>query len=295
MKKKYRNPIGVKSYTGLLLILPFIAGFILFTAYPFISSFLLGLTDYNGIRSPEFIGGENYSRMLTDKGFLNAAAVTLKYTAILVPLKLIFSLFAAIVLNMQIKGMGVYRTIFYIPSILGSNLAVVIMWQFLFTADGLANQLLEAVGLSPIGWYGNSAAAMGIIILLRLWEFGSTMVIFLNALRDIPKEYYEAARVDGCGRIRGFFSITLPLLKNVFFLNLILQIIAAMQEFNAPYMITGGGPLKGTYTLGMLVYDEMFSYHNMGYANAISWVMFVIIALIVGIMTAVTKRGRAEI
>jgi oligogalacturonide transport system permease protein len=221
--------------------------------------------------------------------------VTLKYTAILVPLKLIFSLFAAIVLNMQIKGMGVYRTIFYIPSILGSNLAVVIMWQFLFTADGLANQLLEAVGLSPIGWYGNSAAAMGIIILLRLWEFGSTMVIFLNALRDIPKEYYEAARVDGCGRIRGFFAITLPLLKNVFFLNLILQIIAAMQEFNAPYMITGGGPLKGTYTLGMLVYDEMFSYHNMGYANAISWVMFVIIALIVGIMTAVTKRGRAEI
>ncbi|MBR3901871.1 MAG: sugar ABC transporter permease [Ruminococcus sp.] len=295
MKKKYRNPIGVKSYTGLLLILPFIAGFILFTAYPFISSFLLGLTDYKGIRSPEFIGGENYSRMLTDKGFLNAAAVTLKYTAILVPLKLIFSLFAAIVLNMQIKGMGVYRTIFYIPSILGSNLAVVIMWQFLFTADGLANQLLEAVGLSPIGWYGNSAAAMGIIILLRLWEFGSTMVIFLNALRDIPKEYYEAARVDGCGRIRGFFAITLPLLKNVFFLNLILQIIAAMQEFNAPYMITGGGPLKGTYTLGMLIYDEMFSYHNMGYANAISWVMFVIIALIVGIMTAVTKRGRAEI
>lgn len=295
MKKKYRNPIGVKSYTGLLLILPFIAGFILFTAYPFISSFLLGLTDYNGIRSPEFIGGENYSCMLTDKGFLNAASVTLKYTAILVPLKLIFSLFAAIVLNMQIKGMGVYRTIFYIPSILGSNLAVVIMWQFLFTADGLANQLLEAVGLSPIGWYGNSAAAMGIIILLRLWEFGSTMVIFLNALRDIPKEYYEAARVDGCGRIRGFFAITLPLLKNVFFLNLILQIIAAMQEFNAPYMITGGGPLKGTYTLGMLIYDEMFSYHNMGYANAISWVMFVIIALIVGIMTAMTKRGRAEI
>ena len=295
MKKKYRNPIGVKSYTGLLLILPFIAGFILFTAYPFISSFLLGLTDYNGIRSPEFIGGENYRRMLTDKGFLNAASVTLKYTAILVPLKLIFSLFAAIVLNMQIKGMSVYRTVFYIPSILGSNLAVVIMWQFLFTADGLANQLLEAVGLSPIGWYGNSAAAMGIIILLRLWEFGSTMVIFLNALRDIPKEYYEAARVDGCGRIRGFFAITLPLLKYVFFLNLILQIIAAMQEFNAPYMITGGGPLKGTYTLGMLVYDEMFSYHNMGYANAISWVMFVIIALIVGIMTAVTKRGRAEI
>ncbi|MBR5514352.1 MAG: sugar ABC transporter permease [Ruminococcus sp.] len=294
MKKKYRNPIGVKSYTGLLLIMPFIAGFVLFTAYPFISSFLLGLTDYNGIRTADFIGFDNYKRMFMDSGFLNAAGVTLKYTAILVPLKLIFSLITAIVLNMQIKGMGVYRTLFYIPSILGSNLAVVIMWQFLFTSDGLVNQLLEIAGLAPVGWYGDTSAAMGIIILLRLWEFGSTMVIFLNALRDIPKEYYEVAKVDGCGKIRGFFAITLPLLKNVIFLNLVLQIIAAMQEFNAPYMITGGGPLKSTYTLGMLIYDEMFSYHDMGYANAVSWIMFVMIALIVCIMTRLTGRGRTD-
>ncbi len=295
MKKKYRNPIGVKNYTGLLLIMPFIAGFMLFTAYPFISSFLLGLTDYNGIRTADFIGFDNYRRMFTDSGFLNAAGVTLKYTAILVPLKLIFSLITALVLNMQIKGMGVYRTVFYIPSILGSNLAVVIMWQFLFTSDGLANQLLDMVGLAPVSWYGDTSAAMGIIIMLRLWEFGSTMIIFLNALRDIPREYYEAAKVDGCGKIRGFFAITLPLLKNVIFLNLVLQVIAAMQEFNAPYMITGGGPLKSTYTLGMLIYDEMFSYHDMGYANAVSWVMFVLIALIVGIMTKLTGRGRADL
>jgi oligogalacturonide transport system permease protein len=267
----------------------------LFTAYPFISSFLLGLTDYNGIRTADFIGFENYSRMFTDSGFLNAAGVTLKYTAILVPLKLVFSLITALVLNMQIKGMGVYRTVFYIPSILGSNLAVVIMWQFLFTSDGLANQLLDMVGLAPVSWYGDTSAAMGIIILLRLWEFGSTMIIFLNALRDIPREYYEAAKVDGCGKIRGFFAITLPLLKNVIFLNLVLQVIAAMQEFNAPYMITGGGPLKSTYTLGMLIYDEMFSYHDMGYANAVSWVMFVLIALIVGIMTKLTGIGRADL
>lgn len=295
MKKKYRNPIGVKNYTGLLLIMPFIAGFMLFTAYPFISSFLLGLTDYNGIRTADFIGFDNYRRMFTDSGFLNAAGVTLKYTAILVPMKLIFSLMTALVLNMQIKGMGVYRTVFYIPSILGSNLAVVIMWQFLFTSEGLANQLLEMAGLAPVSWYGDTSAAMGIIILLRLWEFGSTMIIFLNALRDIPREYYEAAKVDGCGKIRGFFAITLPLLKNVIFLNLVLQVIAAMQEFNAPYMITGGGPMKSTYTLGMLIYDEMFSYHDMGYANAVSWVMFVLIALIVGIMAKLTGRGRADL
>ncbi len=295
MKKHYRNPIGVKNYTGLLLILPFIIGFMIFTAYPFISSFLLGLTDYNGIRQMNFIGAENYTRMLTDSGFQNAALVTLKYTAILVPLKLIFSLLTALIMNLEIRGIGMYRTIFYIPSILGSNLAIVIMWQFLFTSEGLANQLLEASGLSPVSWYGNSAASMGIIILLRLWEFGSTMIIFLNALRDIPKEYYEAAKVDGCGRIRGFFAITLPLLKNVIFLNLVLQVIAAMQEFNAPYMITAGGPLKSTYTLGMLIYDEMFRYHNVGYANGLSWVMFVMIAVIVGIMSKLTGRFREEV
>lgn len=295
MKKKYRNPIGVKKYTGLLLIMPFLAGFLLFTVYPFVSSFILGMTDYNGIGNPRITGADNYIYMLTDSGFLKAAGVTLKYTAVLVPLKLIFSLMTALVLNMQIRGMGVYRTIFYIPSILGSNLAVVIMWQFLFTSDGLANQLLEAIGFSPVSWYGDTAAAMGIIILLRLWEFGSTMIIFLNALRDIPKEYYEAAKVDGCGQIRGFFSITLPLLKNVIFLNLVLQVIAAMQEFSAPYMVTGGGPLKSTYTLGMLIYDEMFSYHNMGYANALSWVMFVLIALVVGVMMKLTGRWREDV
>lgn len=294
MKKNYRNPIGVKKYTGLLLILPFIIGFMIFTTYPFISSFLLGLTDYNGIRQMNFIGAENYTRMLADSGFHNAVLVTLKYTVILVPLKLIFSLLTALIMNLEIRGIGMYRTIFYIPSILGSNLAIVIMWQFLFTSEGLANQLLEAAGLSPVSWYGDSAASMGIIILLRLWEFGSTMIIFLNALRDVPREYYEAAKVDGCGRIRGFFAITLPLLKNVIFLNLVLQVIAAMQEFNAPYMITAGGPLKSTYTLGMLIYDEMFKYHNVGYANGLSWVMFMMIAVIVGVMSKLTGRFREE-
>lgn len=295
MKKRiYRNPVGVGKYTGLLLIMPFIMGFILFTLYPFVSSFILGLTDYNGIGQPEFIGFGNYARMLKSRGFLNAVGVTLKYTAILVPLKLTVSLLTALLLNMELRCIGAYRTIFYIPSILGSNMAVVIMWQFLFTGDGLANQLLRLAGLSPVGWYSSSGAALGIIILLRLWEFGSTMIIFLNALRDIPREYYEAAKVDGCGKVRSFFAITLPLLKNVIFLNLILQIIAAMQEFNAPYMITGGGPMKSTYTVGMLIYDEMFRFHDAGYANAASWVLFVMIAIVTAVLFRFTGRHREE-
>lgn len=294
-KSVYSNPVGVGKYTGLLLISPFIAGFLLFTLYPFVSSFILGLTEYDNIHEAEFIGLANYKAMLSDSGFLQAAAVTLKYAAILVPLKLIVSLSAALLLNMELKGIGVFRTIFYIPSILGANLSVVIMWQYLFTSDGLVNQFLTNLGLSPISWYGESASALSIIVLLRLWEFGSTMIIFLNALRNIPQDCYDAAKVDGCGRIRAFFRITLPLLKNVIFINLVLQTISALQEFNAPYMITGGGPMNSTYTLGMLIYDEMFSYFNIGYANAVSWVLFVAIALIIVIMYRFTGKLRDEI
>ena len=290
----YRNPVGVGKYTGLLLIMPFIIGFALFTLYPFAASLILGLTDYDGIYSPEFIGTENFSDMISSSEFKGAVGVTLKYTFILVPLKLTVSLLAALLLNAEIKGIGVYRTIFYLPSILGSNLAVVIMWQFLFTSGGLVDQLTETVGLPSVGWYGDGNSAMLIIVLLRLWEFGSAMILFLNALRDIPSEYYEAARVDGCGHIRSFFRITLPLLRRVIFLNLVLQTIAAMQEFSAPYMITGGGPMKSTYTIGMLIYDEMFRFHNAGYANAVSWAFFVLVTVLVLILFAVTRKKTEE-
>lgn len=295
-KRQYKNPVGVSKYTGLLLISPFIAGFFLFTLYPFVCSFILGMTDSRSIGEAEFIGLENYTTMFRSDSFRSALGVTLKYAAILVPLKLIVSLLTAVLLNLEIRGIGFFRTAFYIPSILGANLAVVIMWQYLFTAKGLVNQFLELFGASPVGWYGDPGAALYIIILLRLWEFGSTMIIFLAALRDIPHELYDAAKVDGCGCIRSFFSITLPQLKGVIFINLILQTISALQEFNAPYMITGGGPLKSTYTVGMLIYDEMFRYGETGYANAVSWILFAVIALTVGIMYLVTgRKGRDKI
>lgn len=292
--RTYHNPVGVGKYTGLLLISPFLAGALLLTLYPFVSSFILGLTDCGLIGQPELIGLENYREILSSREFLQSAGVTLRYAAILVPLKLIVSLGVALLLNIELNGIGAYRTAFYIPSILGANLAVVIMWQFLFTSGGLANQLLKLFGAQPAGWYGDSAHATAIIILLRLWEFGSAMVIFLSALRDIPREYHEAAKVDGCGSIRGFFAITLPLLKDVIFLNLILQTISALQEFNAPYMITGGGPMGSTTTVGMVIYDEMFRYHNAGYANAVSWTLFVTITAVVLLLFKVTGRIRKE-
>lgn len=285
----YRNPVGVSKFTGLILILPFIIGAVLFIIYPFIYSFIAGLKDTNGGLSLY-----NYRNILTDISSRRTLFVTLKYTAVLVPLKLIVSLLAALLLNCELKGIGIFRTAFYIPSILGSNIAVIIMWQYLFTSDGLVNQLLKAVGISPVGWYGDPNYALFIIVLLRLWEFGSTMVIFLAGLHDIPKELYDAAKVDGCGRIRAFFSITLPQLKNIIFINLILQTIAAMQEFNAPYLITSGGPLGSTRTVGMHIYDEMFRFGDEGTANAISWLLFAVIGIIIILLYRFTEKLRRD-
>ncbi len=184
----YRNPVGVSKFTGLVLILPFIIGAVLFILYPFVCSFFVGLTDRNGSLS-----FDNYKTILSDRNFRQSAMVTLKYTAVLVPMKLVVSLLVAILLNCELKGIGIFRTAFYIPSILGSNLAVIIMWQYLFTSDGLVNQLLDVFGIAPVGWYGDANAAMFIIVLLRVWEFGSTMVIFLAALRDMPQRWTAAA------------------------------------------------------------------------------------------------------
>lgn len=284
-RSSYRNPVGVSKYTGLVLILPFIIGAFLFIIYPFVSSFVVGFTG-----SSDHTGVDMLRDMLNSAELKNSIGVTLKYTAILVPLKLLVSLLTAVLLNIELKGIGFFRTAFYIPSILGANLAVIIMWQYLFTADGLVNQFLEVIRLSPVSWYGDTNASLFMIVLLRLWEFGSTMVIFLAALRDVPRDLYNAAKIDGCGSVRAFFSITLPQLKNVIFLNLILQTIAAMQEFNAPYMLTNGGPLNSTRTVGMLIYDEMFKYGDESFANAVSWLLFVLIGAVVFALYKFTGR-----
>lgn len=294
MKKKYNNPVGESKYTGLLFVMPLVIGFMVFNIYPFVVSLVLSFTDYRLNSSPEFAGFENFRIIFSDSDFYSAFFATLKYILMLVPLKLIVSLGAALLLSINIRGMKFFRTIYYIPSILGSNIAVVIMWSFLFTSDGLANQILSRLGITPVSWYGEANPAMFMIVLLRVWEFGSTMIIFLSALNDIPRELYDSAKVDGAGKIRSFFSITLPMLKNVIFINLVMQIITAFQEFNAPFLITGGNPMKSTYTLSMFIYDMAFRYHDIGCANALSWILFTLTAVFIFFIFRITKKLRSN-
>ena len=270
-----------QRFLGLAYLAPYIIGLLVFTAEPFLASLYLSFTDYDLLSSPEWVGWDNFKKLFTrDRTFWKSLNVTLLYVFITVPLKLAFALFIAAILNYRLRFINFFRTAFYVPSILGGSIAIAVLWRYMFASEGLVNMALGTVGLAPVDWFGDPGNALFTITLLRCWQFGSAMVIFLAALQSIDKSLYEAAAIDGASKTRIFFYITLPLLTPVIFFNLIMQMVQAFQEFNGPYIITQGGPLKSTYLLPLYIYDEAFKKFDMGYASAIAWVLFVIIMVL---------------
>ncbi|WP_105614712.1 carbohydrate ABC transporter permease [Vallitalea okinawensis] len=268
------------DYIAFLYIMPWIIGFLVFQLYPIVSSFIYSFTEYPIIARPEFVGLDNYIKILTkDREFLNSLKVTFSYALFALPLKLGFALFVALILNMKLKFINGFRTMFYLPSILGSSVGIAIVWRFIFGYTGIINQILEVFNISPVEWIGNPDLAIYNIGLLTVWQFGSSMVLFLAGLKNIPQVYYEAAKIDGASKIRSFFNITLPLLSPIIFFNLIMQMINCLQEYTSAAIITNGGPMKSTYLYGMLLYDNAFKFFKMGYASALSWVLFAIILI----------------
>lgn len=280
-----------KKYEGLLYLLPWLIGLGIFTVYPFISSFVLSFTNYNMIDSPKFVGFANYINLFTkDKDFVNSLWVTLRYTILTVPTQLAFALFIAFILNFKLKGINMYRTAYYIPSILGGNIAIAVLWRFLWSGNGLINQVVQFFGGEPIGWLSDPTLAMIVISILKVWQFGSAMVIFLAALKEIPVELYEAAQVDGAKKWTIFFKITMPMITPTIFFNLVMQLVNAFQEFNAPYLVTAGGPLKSTTLTSLLIYNNAFKFFKMGYASAMSWVLFLIIMIFTVVLFKTQNR-----
>ena len=272
---------GDSRYLGLWYVSPYILGLMLFTAFPFVTSFYLSFTDYDLLTTPDWIGLENYEKLFTrDRTFRKSLGVTLTYVALTVPLKLAFALFIAVVLNYRLRGINLFRTAYYVPSILGGSVAIAVLWRYIFAEAGLVNMLITGLGGEPVNWFGDPGNALFTITLLRCWQFGSAMVIFLAALQSVDRTLYEAASIDGAGPGQIFRHITLPLITPVIFFNLIMQTVQAFQEFNGPYIITQGGPLKSTYLLPLYIYDEAFKSFDMGYASAIAWVLFVIIMVL---------------
>lgn len=276
MKKKS----FVSNNIGFFFVLPWLIGFLVFRLYPFASSLIYSFTDYDLFKGINEVGIMNYKEIFTSPKILKALGVTMKYSFITVPLKLVAALFIAYILNFKIKGVNLFRTAYYIPSILGGSVAIAVLWKAIFRDDGLLNMVLGMVGIDGPSWLSDTKYALITISLLRVWQFGSAMVVFLAALKNVPGELYEAASLDGAGKWRQFFSVTVPLITPVIFYNLITQLCQAFQEFNGPYIITGGGPRNSTTLLSLLIYRSAFDSYEMGLASAMAWVMFLIVLVL---------------
>jgi len=274
--------VGEKKWLPYVLLIPWGLGFIIFKLYPFINSFYLSLFKKTSPLTSEFVWFANYARLFnTDdyygEQFLNSLKATSIYVFFAVPLILIVSLLVAYVLSKKLKGVGFFRTSFYIPTVLGANVAVVLLWRELFESYGLVNQGLELIGLSPANWFGTAAGAMTAIIALRVWQFGSTMLIFLAALKNVPESLYEAATIDGAGKIKQFMVITVPMITPVILFNGVMRLVETFQVFTGPRLITQGGPINATKVINMLIYEVAFQNRDFNLGSAMSWILFLII------------------
>ncbi|WP_330274720.1 sugar ABC transporter permease [Lentzea sp. NBC_00516] len=269
------------NLVGYGFLAPWLIGLFAFTLVPMGYSLYLSFTKFNLLTAPQWIGSDNYTRLLADERYLQSVKVTLLYVVTSVPLKLAAALLVAVALNRGLRALGFYRATFYLPSLLGASVAVSVMWRQIFSRDGLVNQVLALFGVQGADWIGDPRYAMWTLVLLSAWQFGTPMLIFLAGLKQLPQDLYEAAAIDGAGRFTTFFRITLPLLSPMVFFNLVLETINAFQTFTPAYVISNGlgGPIDSTLLYTLYLYLKGFGSMQMGYASAMAWVLFAVIGL----------------
>lgn len=293
-----------------MFLAPWLLGFLVLTLYPMAYSLLLSFTDYDFTKpdATQWIGFGNYLKMFgslfglseftassgevmrVDPYYLKSVSVTFTYVFVSVPLKLVFALAVAMLLNQKLRAVPFYRAVYYIPTLLGGSIAIAVLWRKLFEKNGLINDFLASLGFTDLpGWITDPRYALWTLILLSVWQFGSSMIIFLAGLKQIPQEYYDAASVDGANRVQQFFAITIPLLSPVILFNLVIQMIGAFQAFTQAYIIGGGrgGVLNSTLFYTLHLYIQGWTYHEMGYASAMAWVLL----LMIGGLTAIVFRS----
>lgn len=290
-RRSLREWLCKDSTAGVVCALPFIIGLLLFLVVPMLLSAYYSLCDYNILAPAQWVGLKNYIRIFTaDSKFVKSLSVTLYYAFISVPLRLLFALIVALILLRNTRLTGFYRAAYYLPSIIGGSVAVAILWKRMFAIDGTFNVLLQTFGINcTTAWLGNVSTAIWMLILLSVWQFGSSMLIFLSALKQIPQTLYEAARVDGARAPQQFFRITLPLLTPTIFFNLVMQMINGFLAFSQSYIITQGKPMNSTLFYVVYMYQQGFEYFKAGYASALAWIMLVIIGAFTGVLF-LTKR-----
>jgi multiple sugar transport system permease protein len=280
-KKRNLNQRQKEAISFYLFISPWIIGFILFYLGPVVASFYFSLTNWDLLTPPKFIGMANYVKIFTrDPLFLQSLKVTLVYTFTYVPLDLILGLLIALLLNRPIKGIGIFRTIFYLPSVL-TGVAYVVMWMWIFNPQvGLINTLLKYIGITGPRWLLDPKYALWALVLMSIFQVGRSMVIYLAGLQDVPKELQEAASIDGANAWGRFWKITLPLLTPSILFNLIFGMIMTFQSFTNVYIATNGGPLDATLFYVLYLYQKAFSLLEMGYASALAWILFLMVLVL---------------
>jgi multiple sugar transport system permease protein len=275
-----------ENLSGFAFISPWLIGFLAFTAVPILFSLYYSFTEYDILASPIFNGLHNFRRMMGDELFWQSLSVTFFYAFVSVPLRLVFAFFIALLFKRKSAVIRIYQAIYYLPSIVGGSIAVAVMWRRLFMSDGAINAALQAVGInSAVSWIGEPSTAIWTLIILAAWQFGSSMLIFLAGLRQIPATYYEAAQIDGANVFRQFFSVTLPQMTPIIFFNLVMQLINGFTVFTQAFVVSGGNgdPQNTTLVYALYLYQRAFKYYNMGYSSAMAWIL----VLIIGVFTAV--------
>lgn len=288
--KALKQQLSKESVAGVLFTLPFTIGFLLFMLVPMGISLYYSFYDYDILSPPVFTGLKNFISMFQDETFFKTLKVTFFFAFVSVPLKLLFALIVAMLLLENSKMSGFYRAAYYLPSIIGGSVAVSILWKRMFAMDGVVNKLLGMAGIqTSFSWLGDTRTAIWVLILLVVWQFGSSMLIFLSSLKQVPQSLYEAAEVDGASAPAKFFKITLPLLTPTIFFNLVMQMINGFLAFTQCYIITQGKPMNSTLLYTVYMYKQSFEFYNTGYGAALAWVMLAVIGLITLFLFA-TKR-----
>jgi len=272
-----RTLAGRRTLTGYIFISPFILGFLLWFLVPAGVALWLTVHDWNLIAPPKYVGAKHLVSMWEDDRFWTSLSVTTTYTLVSVPVGLVLGFGLALLLNTKIRGISLFRTIYYLPSIVPA-VANAVLWAWIFNTEyGLANVALRALGLPKIAWLQQPEWALPALILVALWGFGSGMVIYLAGLQGIPDVFYEAAEIDGAGRLAKLRHITIPLVSPVIFFNLIIGIIGSFQVFTIARLVTNGGPQNATLVYVLYMYQNAFQNLKMGYAAALAWVLFLVV------------------
>lgn len=284
--RRKRKILGRDGRAAYVFLAPWLIGVVGVTLGPLVASLALSFTHYDLFSDPIWIGLGNYRQMLVDPTFLQSLEVTFTYVVVTVPSILVLSLSLAMMLDRGLSGLTLYRSLFYLPSLLGDSVAIAVLWRQVFGTSGMLNQILSLAHIQGQPWIGQPSTALYTLAILNVWQFGATMIIFLAGLRQIPKDLYEAAQVDGANGPRRFLSVTIPMLSPVIFFNAVLGLIRAFQVFTSAYVVSGGtgGPAGSTLLYSLYLYQQGFADYNMGYAAGMAWVLLVLIAVLTGLL-----------